>query len=516
MPVFLSPGVFIQDVSDNVEPIEGVSVSNGAFVGLAERGPEDTPVEISSFAEFNEKFGDFLVDGYLAYGVSSFFAEGGEKCYVVRVSRDNAFAANVALNGADASASLILRAGSVGDWGNRLEIAIGDASNGTAEDFKLTIRYHLGRPGEFTDAVDGTLIIEEFDNLNTDNMAAVVNNGSSFIFAEYLPLADQAQETLRSAADKRPANNTPDVFTGLTGGSNGIGTPNFIGTEADGRGLHAFDKVEDINIVSVPDLAGNRDTTAQAVAYCENRGDCFFLLDPPPGLDVQGILDYKRGAGSYEGNVFNSTFGALYYPWLSVNDPLTGNVRSIPASGAVAGIYAKTDRARGVFKAPAGRMDGKMTSAVGMERLTQPEEQDLLNPEGINVLRAFPGAGVVVWGARTLSPRDAFRFVNVRRLVNFIEATLKQESNFAVFEPNTPTAWGRIRRRMNTFLMSMWRAGALVGEVPDEAFIIKVDQENNPAEIRDAGRLIVDVGIAPTRPAEFIVVRVKQRSLVTA
>ena len=205
-------------------------------------------------------------------------------------------------------------------------------------------------------------------------------------------------------------------------------------------------------------------------------------------------------------------YGALYYPWIAVTDPVTGKNKYVPPSGAVAGTYSSTDVLRGVHKAPAGTIDGYLNSAVGIERLVSKGEQELLNPEGINVIRSFPGAGIVVWGARTLSADPEWRYINVRRLLLFIEESLDNGTQWVVFEPNDRSLWARVKRDMTAFLTIVWRAGALFGSAQEEAFFVKIDDENNPPEVRDAGMLIIEIAVAPVKPAEFVIIRITQRT----
>jgi phage tail sheath protein FI len=188
----------------------------------------------------------------------------------------------------------------------------------------------------------------------------------------------------------------------------------------------------------------------------------------------------------------------------------------VPPSGAVAGTYSYTDVARGVHKAPAGIVEGYLNSAVGIERLVTKGEQELLNPVGVNVIRSFPGTGIVLWGARTLSSDAQWKYVNVRRLLLFIEESIEQGIQCVVFEPNDLTLWARVRREISAFLSVVWQAGALFGATADQAFFVKVDEENNPPEVRDLGRLVIDVGVAPVKPAEFVIVRITQMTATAA
>jgi Bacteriophage tail sheath protein len=206
---------------------------------------------------------------------------------------------------------------------------------------------------------------------------------------------------------------------------------------------------------------------------------------------------------------YDSKYGALYYPWLAVTNPLGGDGANllVPPSGHIAGIYARTDEERGVHKAPANSV---VLGAVDLELNVTKGEQDTLNPVGINCIRAFPGQGIRVWGARTLASDPAWRYVNVRRLFNYVEASIEAGTQWVVFEPNDQDLWARVRRDISAFLRRVWHSGALFGATPEQAFYVKCDEELNPPEVRDVGQLIIEVGMAPVKPAEFVIFRISQ------
>jgi phage tail sheath protein FI len=334
-------------------------------------------------------------------------------------------------------------------------------------------------------------------------------------------------------ASTEPGSNPPPApqTVSLTGGTDGLPpgpssvtaamhAADFIGTPTTpATSLHAFDTVDDINIVAIPDLmlsgfgvpaTDGRNATLQAITYCELRKDCFYVADCPSGLTPQSVLDYKQGTGStFSGNAFNSKYAALYYPWISILDPLTGGTKLAPPSGAMAGRYSATDVARGVFKAPAGTIDGFINSAMNIERVTSQGEQDTLNPEGVNVIRKFAATGIVIWGARTVSADSEWTYVPVRRLVISIEQSILRGTQGIVFEPNDPTLWARIRRDVGAFLRLEWLSGALFGDKAEQAFFVKCDGETNPPESIALGRVVTLIGIAPVKPAEFVIFRIQ-------
>lgn len=361
-----------------------------------------------------------------------------------------------------------------------VEVQITNATSG-AEKFKVIVK------------AEGKQAETPFDELTMDTVESEINGKSGYIEAIAI-------------GKNRPANQTIKIE------AVGLKDNDFIGDEKTKNGLHAFDPVDDINIVAIPDWPGDREVILLASAYCKNRKDCFFVADPPIGLDPVRVLNFKEGQDDYAGNAFNSSYAALYYPWVYVTDPLTGGKKLVPPSGAVAGTYSSTDVIRGVHKAPAGIIDGYLDSAVGIERIVTKGEQELLNPEQINVIRSFPGTGIVIWGARTLSADPEWKYINVRRLLLYIEESIEKNTQWVVFEPNNRALWGMVKRDVSAFLTIVWRTGALFGATEEEAFFVKIDDENNPQEIRDAGQLIIDIGVAPTKPAEFVIFRIAQKT----
>lgn len=483
MPSYLSPGVYVEEVSSGTKPIAGVGTSVGGFVGITVKGTPNQAVLATNWTQFVREFGDFRSDAYLAYAVYGFFAEGGSSCYVVRVIGDGAVAATLKLPNL-----LDITATSVGVWGNKVVVKIEDPSDKdiTTTHFKFTVTF------------SGTE--EVYDNLSCADIATKVNGVSNLITISV------------SDTSGRPTNNADGVS--LAGGSEGaaLNINSFLGTEDKKDGLHAFDIVDEVNIIAVPDQAGDRAFILEALNYCKVRKDCFFVADPPQGLDPSAVKAFKNGTGTYSGNAFNSSFGALYYPWVYVNDPLTGASKLVPPSGVVAGTYAYTDSTRGVHKAPAGITEGYLDSVVGVELILTKGENDLLNPIGINAIRSLP-AGICIWGTRTLSADAEWQYLNVRRLFLYLEESIDEGTQWVVFEPNDQILWGKVKRNISAFLTRVWRDGALFGSTADEAFYVKVDEENNPPATRDVGQLIIEVGVAPVKPAEFVVIRISQKTL---
>ena len=285
----------------------------------------------------------------------------------------------------------------------------------------------------------------------------------------------------------------------------------YAGTEdADsGRksGLKAFEDVEDISIVAAPgSTAGPPDDSGRAiaahlVAHCERMRYRIAVFDAPEGQTVDEVRAYRAG--------LDSTHAALYYPWVRIDDPVTGKEIHLPPSGFMAGIYARNDVERGVHKAPAAEV---VKLAIGFERRLNQAQQDVLNPEGINCLRFFQGRGHRVWGARTISSDPEWKYVNVRRYFAFLERSIDRGTQWVVFEPNSPQLWSNVRGIVEAFLFDEWRSGRLLGTKPDEAFFVRCDRSTMTQNDLDNGRLICEVGVAPLRPAEFVIFRIGQKT----
>jgi phage tail sheath protein FI len=287
----------------------------------------------------------------------------------------------------------------------------------------------------------------------------------------------------------------------------------YVGDSGDRTGFGGLEALDDVSMVVCPDAVaayeqglldddGLKAVQLGIIAHCELLGDRMAILDTPPGLTAQQAAHWRTDVAGYD-----SKFAALYWPWAKVHDPVTGSVKAVPPSGHVAGLWARTDAERGVHKAPANDV---LRGVVDVELQTTRGEHDGLNPIGVNVIRSFPGRGIRVFGARTLSSDPAWRYVNVRRLFNYVEASLLNGTSWVVFEPNDRALWGRVTRTVSAFVSTVWRAGALFGDSPSEAFYVKCDDETNPSEVIEAGQLVVEIGIAPVKPAEFVVFRLAQ------
>jgi phage tail sheath protein FI len=290
----------------------------------------------------------------------------------------------------------------------------------------------------------------------------------------------------------------PETEAGRLTRPPGEGDARYVGRD-DGpgarTGLRCFDDVDEIAVVAAPGQTSPAVHDA-LLAHAENRKDRFAILDAPETI-TGGVDQLARPR--------DSKYGAYYFPWIQVFDPDKGSV-FVPPSGHIAGVYSRVDSERGVHKAPANEI---VRGATGLRYAVSKGEQDVMNPRGINAIRSLNGA-IRIWGARTLATDPAWRYVNVRRLFVMVEASVERATQWVVFEPNDHRLWKRVQRTITSFLTLLWRNGALMGTTPEQAFYVKCDEETNPPEVVEAGQLVVEVGLAPLRPAEFIVFRIGQ------
>lgn len=384
-----------------------------------------------------------------------------------------------------------------------LASAVPDGAGVFTEDFSITV-------------YDGNDVVETHPNLTMEN-----SNETDYV-ENRINLSGSRSRYIRVKEAPLVSGNTPPnrigspLRLGSLASTEGLeGQPDeqgdYIGSEAAGTGFRAFDSVDDINIVAAPGIT-LRPVILAGMTYCENRGDCFYVGELPLAAQtVTEVLDFKNGTGAYAGQQgLISKYGALYWPWIQVIDPLTNRPISMAPSGAVVGSYSATDVRRGVHKAPAGIEDGFLNTVSGIEKVVTKGEHDLLNPQGINVIRSFPGIGIVIWGARTTSSDAEWKYINVRRLFLFLEESIDQGTQWVVFEPNDKVLWARIIRNVSAFLRIQWLEGKLVGDKPEQAFFVKCDESTNPPESVDLGRVITEIGVAPSKPAEFVVFRIMQ------
>ncbi len=519
MPTYLSPGVYMEEVSSGAKPIEAVGTATAAFVGFTERGPVNQPTLVTNWPQYTRTFGGMADGAYLPLSVFSYFMNGGGNAYIVSVGAQHDDAAGTSPNGAangsgPAAITAHAEATITGEEGKPALRVRSIAPALEAGNLAVEIA-DPGEPGEDTFKLqvlrDGT-VAETYDNVSTrrgsNNVATALKQSTLVQLADLKggPVAPARGTTTLEA----PAAEPPQEVA-----LPAVSPESYVGDVSDRSGFGGLEAIEDITMLVVPDLMSAYQRQAiddeqlkavqlAMIAHCELMSDRVAILDTPPGLNAQQLRDWRMDFAGYD-----SKYATLYWPWVKVMDPGTGKPLMMPPSGAVAGIWARNDDTRGVHKAPANEV---VRGAIALELNITKGEHDILNPIGVNCIRAFPGQGIRVWGARTLSSDAEWRYLNVRRLFNFIEKSILLGTNWVVFEPNDHALWDRVRRTITMFLRRVWQSGALFGRTPAEAFFVKCDEENNPPENRDAGILTVEIGIAPVKPAEFVVFRLSQLS----
>ncbi|GAA4434930.1 phage tail sheath subtilisin-like domain-containing protein [Actinokineospora soli] len=496
---YLAPGVYMEEVSSGSRPIEAVGTAVAAFVGFAERGPLHEPVLVTNWTQFKANFGDFVPGCYLAHAVYGYFQNGGGTAYVVRVGASPNGSAEgnghhpvpkADLPAAEGRAALTVAARSPGD----ADLAVEVEPDGE-DTFKLVVKKG-GQPVETFEGVTA--------KRGPNYVATVVQQKSKLITVEEVKGKQLAVPSPGETALTPPADaNLPAK----------IDSGEYVGNAADRTGFAGLEAIDEITMLCVPDLMAAFQAGALSeedvkavqlamIAHCELMADRVAIIDTPPGLKAQQVKEWRQDYTGYD-----SKYAAMYWPWIKVADPVAGKQVFVPPSGHMAGIWARNDSTRGVHKAPANEV---VRGAVTLELNITKGEHDQLNPVAVNCIRSFRGQGIRVWGARTLSSDPEWRYLNVRRLFNYVEKSILQGTNWVVFEPNDPKLWDSVKRTVTMFLRRVWRDGALFGKSPAEAFFVKCDEENNPPENRDAGILTVEIGIAPVKPAEFVVFRISQ------
>jgi Bacteriophage tail sheath protein len=530
MPSYLSPGVYVEEVPSGSRPIEGAGTALAAFVGFTEQGPSDEPVLVANWTQFSRTFGGFAGGAYLPHAVYGYFLNGGGAAYIVRVGADGAgegpaalagregervalpgpsFArAEVTGAGQDAGPAFAVRALAAGPAGNGLSVEIAAPPAG-ADPGSGTFTLIVKRAGKAE---------ETFGNVTMrrgpGHVATAVRK-SKLVTVENV--SGEAAPVTGTEVALTGGETAPGSVAVAGGGATipAVTAGHYVGDVTARTGLGSLEEVEDITMLCVPDLMsayqagaidadGVKAVQLAMIAHCELMADRVAILDTPPGLGAQQVRQWRTETAGYD-----SKYAALYWPWLRVMDPERGQPVMLPPSGHVAGVWARNDDTRGVHKAPANEV---LRGVIDLQAGLTKTEHGQLNPAGVNCIRAFPGQGIRIWGARTLSSDPQWRYLNVRRLFNFVEKSVLAGTSWVVFEPNDRFLWMSVERVITTFLRRVWRSGALFGRTPEEAFYVKCDEENNPPENRDAGILTVDVGIAPVKPAEFVIFRIAQYS----
>jgi phage tail sheath protein FI len=502
MPTYLSPGVYVEEVQGGARPIEGVGTAVAAFVGFAEKGSFHTPTLVTNWNQYVHHFGGFVEDAYLAHAVYGYFANGGGSAYVVRVggSSGNDAAARAA-EPVPLGAFQVAAVPAAADRQITVEVAEAEGEAVPEDRFRLLVRV----AGKVTETFDVSA------KRNVKNyVVAQVRDRSQLITVTERP------GTAPARPDRQTVTLAPSIPAPLDSPVPArVDAQDYVGDPDARTGFGGLESIDEITMVAVPDLMsayqrnvidleGVKTVQLAVISHCEQMGDRVAVLDPPPGLSAQRVREWRQNEAGYD-----SRYAALYYPWIKAFDPSTGRTSLVPPSGHVAGVWARSDTERGVHKAPANEV---IRGAVDLESPLTKGEQDLLNPIGVNCIRAFPGRGIRIWGARTISSDPAWRYLNVRRLFNYLEESILLGTQWVVFEPNDDRLWSSIRRNITAFLTAEWRRGALFGRTAEQAFYVKCDQETNPQDVIDAGQVVCEIGVAPVKPAEFVVFRLAQFS----
>jgi uncharacterized protein len=498
------PGVRVVEVPSTVRTIVGVPTSITAFIGRARRGPIDLPQTVNSFAEFTRIFGDVWTESALAQHVADFFRQGGGAAVVVRVHRAKAGDTTKLVFGS-ATGTLTLEAASPGTWGTRLSATLDRVTrdNADAKLYRLTLADTA--PNGRTEVYDNVSIDPTSPNrlnLVLEQRSTLMRVSGNLPTTAVIGPAEVVTKTWGAAAD---------------GGTDGdpVTDAEYVGgtLASQKKGIYALDRTDDVNLIVVPPYAVG-DIGAQVrtdvLAYARTRR-AIFVMDPPMGwTDVAKAVEGKVGAADFPVD----ENAAVYFPRVRQPDPTAdGLITTVAASGSVAGVIASTDAQRGVWKAPAG-LDARFLGVDSLDLPLTDEEIGRLNPVGVNCLRAAPGVGPVVWGARTRVGADRlssqWKYLPIRRTALYIEESLYRGLTWAVFEPNDEPLWSQIRLNVGAFMNGLFRQGAFQGTAARDAYFVKCDKDTTTQADRDLGVVNIDVGFAPLKPAEFVVLRLQQ------
>jgi len=536
MTQYLTPGVYIDEIERGPQPIQGVPTNIVAFLGETERGPT-YPRLISSYNDYARLFGSVYDDTkFMPYVVSGFFDNEGTTAYICRIVPRDATPAYHIYGGYRVTAL------GPGPWGKNVFVkftnsttqsyvvpAGGGAPTSQPIGIHMQLAYWeastLGQaapydpwnsaaipanapPPDYTEDFDDIVLDDPADaNYYTKRLGIGVNSNSSFVMF-----------ALDAAAANPPASPVGTLNVLDQGGAPAAAAPavvdyngnvdvhgNTITDPTQMTGLTALllDEFRDVSLVYAPNTGGAADICSAIINHCQYQsGYRFAVIDAPEGQsNYQNLTPRGMSANS------DTSYAAYYYPWIWISDPVTGKLIKVPPGGHVLGVYARTDDTRGVFKAPANEI---VDGALDLEYDISDNSQGFLNPAGVNVIRKFPTRGIRIWGARTLASDALWKYVNVRRLFIFLERSIYEGTQWVVFEPNDQRLWARVVDTVRLFLRQQWRQGALMGATEDQAFQIACDQSTMTPEDILNGMLICQVGIAPVRPAEFVIFQIYQ------
>jgi len=521
------PGVYIEEIPSGVRTIVGVATSITAFVGQAPRGEVNEPVRVQNFGEYERNFGGLSVDSTMSYAVQQYFLNGGTDALIIRLI-NNATKASFSLDPESGADELALEASNEGEWGNNLRVFVNhdidpDADPNTV--FNLTV----------VEVVPGTTplqaaLTETFRNVSVDQNARryvgkVLEQESLLLRIPDPDVFPGTFPTVRPATvgglDDLSTGEAP-LQTAIAG--NAVTFTEYEGDFDEKTGIYALRKADLFNLLCIPPFARGTDvadtTLDKALKFCRDER-AMLIVDAP--ADWRTAADAIAGlrpkvppqqTDTFADAVARDDHAAIYFPRLKMADPLKENrIEEFAPCGVVAGVIARTDAQRGVWKAPAGQ-EANMVGARGLTVNLTDGENGQLNPLGLNCLRSFPITGNVVWGARTYRGADQlvseWKYVPVRRLALYLEETLYRNLQWVVFEPNDEPLWAQIRLNVGAFMQNLFRQGAFQGTSPREAYLVKVDKETTTQNDINLGIVNILVGFAPLKPAEFVILKIQQ------
>lgn len=540
---YFAPGVYVEEVDRGSRPIDGVQTNIAGFLGFTEairNGAEiGKPMLVTSWNQYldyfarenSDGFTDF--DAYLPFSVNGWFANGGARCWVVSIGTQlpkpaqqtsppdiDSTALTLKTSGKRQSLQFILKPEEAAQGSVRVKILAGEPKISTPEDPNAPAPV----PAEFFQVAieQNGEELEKYENLTMDrNVQPEI--GTYVVTAlqesEYVDVTDLTERGLPLA--RRPVDGQFEVSSPPTLPTQENLARYVQGIRDDRSGIQGLFENDEITMLACPDLMKayqvgllNQDQVhgimELMIGLCENSSpnppNRMVVLDTPPDrVKPQEVMNWLQ-----KDLQRRSMFAALYYPWIKVPNPRQGGKPiSVPPCGHMMGVWSRNDETRGVYKAPANETP---RGVIGLAYDCNFREQELLNPQGINCIRTFPGRGIKIWGARTLVEPDKteWRYISVRRLMSYINKSIELGTQWVVFEPNDQDLWARVRRTVSNFLERLWREGALFGATPEQAFYVKCDETINTPDTMILGRLYIEVGVCPVRPAEFVVFRISQ------
>ncbi len=520
MAEYLTPGVYIEEIERGPRPIEGVPTSTTAILAETERGAIK-PRLVTSYKDYVRWFGGvFGNQKFGPYTISGFFENGGKRLYACRLVGKQAAPATTAFGNYNVMAV------GPGQWGQRVWVKISDSSTKKPDaagvsrpvGVRMRLAYWSALPdGGIFEPFDGANpdklrryppgLVEDFDDLDADP------SSMNFIKKRLLDDDDMSSSALAilfagpaAAPGELPGKDSKALGQDGADDPAGLDDSDYDGelagfrTQLQGLAALKTDPYREVSLVYAP--ASSDGVSKKVITHCEQLHYRFAVVDCPSNVASPGSLDPRT-------SIQDTEYAAFYYPWINTSDPQTGARVLVPPGGHALGVYARVDNERGVFKAPANET---LRGALSLQTNLTDNDQGVLNPRGVNAIRSFPGRGIRIWGARTMSSNSLWKYVSVRRLFIFLERSIYEGTQWVVFEPNDPRLWARVSDTIRLFLRGQWRGGALFGRTEEQAYFVTCDETTMTKDDILNGRLICEIGIAPVRPAEFVVFRIFQNT----